>query len=221
MKSNFFLQLIIFAFLLFSPVEVRAEKMTSAEAESWAQDKGEKLLQAFSERDIVKRYRQLDKMLLNYVDLEYVARFVVGKYWRQMSAEQREAYLPLFRRYALSIYKNFPLNFDSEKIRYQILRARVEREYADVSAKVQLKSDDIPNELQDILVEFRLHKQQGQIRIIDLKLGESSLILSYRGRFYQMLTQNDGDIDWFLEDLATITGSTELQNRQKLEAGVN
>lgn len=221
MKSNFFLQLIIFAFLLFSPVEVRAEKMTPSEAESWTQDKGEKLLQAFSESDIAKRNLQLDEMLLNYVDLDYIARFVMGKYWRQMTPEQKGVYLPLFQRYALSVYKSFPLNFDSEKIHYQILRARVERDYTDVSAKVQLDSKDIPDELQDILVEFRLHKQQGQIRIIDLKLGESSLILSYRGRFYQMLAQNDGDIDWFLEDLETVTGSTELQNRQKLEAGAN
>ncbi len=217
MKSNFFLQLIIFTFLLIVPMNVRAANLAAAEAESWTRDKGEKLLQAFSETDISKRYAQLDEMLLNYVDLEYIARFVVGKYWRQMSEEQKQKYLPLFERYALGVYKSFPLNFDSKKIHYRILRARVEREYTDVSAKVQLDSKDIPDELQDILVEFRLHKQQGQIRIIDLKLGESSLILSYRGRFYQMLTQNDGDIDWFLEDLETITVSTERQNHQKLE----
>lgn len=217
MKSNFFLQLIIFTFLLFSPIEAKADNLTAAEAENWAQDKGEKLLKAFSETNIKRRYELLDEMLLNYVDLEYISQFVVGKYWRQMSPEQKEIYKPLFKRYALSIYKSFPLNFNSDKIHYQILRARVEPNYANVGAKVTLDSADVPEGMQDILVDFRLNKKQGQICIVDLKLGESSLILSYRGRFYQMLAQNDGDIDWFLEDLETITSSTERQNLQKLE----
>ena len=221
MKSNFFLQLIIFTFLLFSPLEVKAESLTAREAETWAQDKGEKLLKAFSETDIGKRYELLDDMLLNYVDLDYISQFVIGKYWRQMTPEQKNVYQPLFKRYALSVYKSFPLNFNSEKIHYQILRARIEPNYANVSAKVQLDAADVPEGMQDILVEFRLNKKQGKIRIVDLKLGESSLILSYRGRFYQMLAQNDGDIDWFLEDLETVTSSTERQNRQKLQEAEN
>lgn len=46
------------------------------------------------------------------MDLDYISRFVVGKYWRQMSAEQQKKYQELFTRYALNVYKGFPLSFD-------------------------------------------------------------------------------------------------------------
>ena len=56
-----------------------------------------------------------------------------------------------------------------------------------------------------------------KLKIIDLKLAESSLILSYRGRFYEMLRSVDDEIEWFLEDLEMITASAEAQNQMKLE----
>ncbi len=55
------------------------------------------------------------------------------------------------------------------------------------------------------------------MRIIDLKIGESSLILSYRGRFYEMIAQDDEDLGWFMEDLQMITESTEKQNQLKVD----
>ena len=66
------------------------------------------------------------------------------------------------------------------------------------------------------LVGFRIHKVGGKLKIIDLKLAESSLILSYRGRFYEMLRRNDDEIEWFLEDLELITSSAEQQNQMTL-----
>ena len=49
----------------------------------------------------------------------------------------------------------------------------------------------------------------------DLKVDESSLLLSFRERFYKMIHQdNDDEISWFLEDLATITADAEAENKE-------
>ena len=70
--------------------------------------------------------------------------------------------------------------------------------------------------LSDIYVNFILKKDNDGIKIIDLKLGESSLILSYRSRFYEMIAQNDDDIDWFLTDLGDITEAAERTIQENL-----
>ena len=54
---------------------------------------------------------------------------------------------------------------------------------------------------QIIMVSFRIRENNGNWQIIDLKFAESSLLLSYRNRFYEMINNVDGEIDWFLEDL--------------------
>ena len=120
MKSNSFLRLIIFSLCLFSALPARAEAITETEAKVWTQDKGQRLLNAFAETDLKKRYAELDTMFLNFVDLDYISKFVLGKYWRRLNEKEKTDYQQLFKRYALSVYKSFPLEFDTSQIEYTI-----------------------------------------------------------------------------------------------------
>lgn len=216
MKSNCFLRLIIFFVLLTLALPAAAEPLSEAEARAFGETKGRELLNTFAEKDPAVKYKKLDELFLNYVDLDYISRFVVGKYWRQMTPEQRERYIPLFKRYSLSLYKNFPLSFDF-KINFKITGVKLDRDYADVTADISLDGRQQPGQpAEKFLVGFRIHKVGGKLKIIDLKLAESSLILSYRGRFYEMLRRNDDEIEWFLEDLELITSSAEQQNQMTL-----
>ena len=220
MKSKIFLRLITLSLSLILSLNANAAAISSNEAKVWAESKGKELLDTFGQTDLEKRYSALDKMFLEDIDLDYISKFVVGKYWRQMSAEQQQRYQQIFQRYALSVYKSFPLDFDTSKITFDILSVRIEPNYANVRANIHFNQEDQTSQnqtLQNIIVEFRLNKTNDKLRIVDLKLGESSLILSYRSRFYEMIAQSDNDMEWFLEDLETITQSTETQNRQKLE----
>lgn len=217
MKSKIFLQLIIFCFACFVGLASAAEKINPKEAEAWANQKGRALLDAFSLQDLKSKYAKLDEMFLNDVDLDYIGKFVVGKYWRQMSKEQQERYIPLFKRYSLSLYKSFPLSFSLD-IDFKVTNVKLEKDYADITTQIILDEPELAAQNQDkILVVFRVHKVKDKLKIIDLKLAESSLILSYRGRFYEMLRSVDDEIEWFLEDLEMITASAEAQNQMKLE----
>ena len=51
----------------------------------------------------------------------------------------------------------------------------------------------------------------------DLKIAESSLLVTYRERFNKMIHQdNDDEIDWFLDDLMALTEDKERENELKL-----
>ena len=217
MKSKIFLQLIIFCFMSFADVALCAEKISRQEAESWTYQKGKDLLDTFALQEISVKYAKLDEMFLNDIDLDYIGKFVVGKYWRQMSKEQQARYIPLFKRYSLSLYKGFPLNFDFD-IDFKVTNVKTEKNYTDINTLITLDGEPQNTQNQNsFLVSFRVHKVDGKLKIIDLKLAESSLILSYRGRFYEMIRELDDEMEWFLEDLETITVSAEQQNQMKLE----
>ena len=80
MKSNLFLRVIIVLFCSFFASTVCAQKDVEDLACKWVEDKGRELVATFGESDIAKKYAQLDDMLVNYIDLDYVAKFVIGKY---------------------------------------------------------------------------------------------------------------------------------------------
>lgn len=205
MKSNFFLQVIIVCLLLTCGSVCRAG-FDKAQALEFASTKGAELLTAFQEPDLNKRYQRLDELFLAYVDTDYISRFVVGKYWRQMTPVQKKRYQELFVRYGLAYYKTLPLDY-VQKVSYEIKGAEPDGAFMTVSAVVHVSMRENP---QDVALVFRLHETQGgQIKAVDVKVAESSLLLAYRSKFYEMMAQEDGEIDWFLEDLEDLTSSFE------------
>ncbi len=204
MKSNKILQVIIGLMLIFGTGSVRAQELSEAEALQFASTKGEELLMSFQEPDLAKRYQKLDELFLNYIDVDYVSRFVVGKYWRQMTDEQRVRYRKIFVKYGLSYYKTLPLDY-AKKLTYQIKGAEKDGQFVNVSTIVQVDLGE--QEKQNVVLIFRLHKTGNIIKAVDVKVAESSLLLAYRSKFYEMIAQSDNEIEWFLEDLGDLAES--------------
>lgn len=216
MKRNHFLQLIILCFAILISAPLRAAPIDDKTAAGWVREKGGILLNTFNEKDLAAKYRQLDTLFLEYVDLDYVGKFVLGKYWKTLDETQQKRYMPLFKRYALSLYKGFPLNFDN-RLSFKVNSVDGRENYTDVWTTITLAPKEKGDVETTVTVAFRLQQKEKEIKIIDITLGESSLILSYRSRFYQMMQEADSDPEWFLEDLETITKSNEKNNQLQLE----
>ena len=216
MKRNHFLQLITVCFFWLMFSVAHAAPIDKVVAENWVRDKGNLLLNTFNEKDLAAKYQKLDSLFIKYVDLNYVGKFVLGKYWKLLNEKQQKEYLTLFHRYALSLYKGFPLSFDN-RLSFKVGKVDSRENYTDVWTSINLAPAQKDGVDTTISVAFRLHKENDEIKIIDITLGESSLILSYRSRFYQMMEDADSDPSWFLEDLQTVTKSNEKNNQQQLQ----
>ena len=68
----------------------------------------------------------------------------------------------------------------------------------------------------DVTSVYFTKKGTSDVKIVDVKVAESSLLLSYRSKFYEMIAQADNEIDWFLEDLTDITFTMEENLKQKV-----
>lgn len=71
----------LFAQNLFAAPETA--QISAKEASDWATKKGSEILNIISEPLSSDKYQRLDNIMLNDVDLPYIARFVVGKYWKK------------------------------------------------------------------------------------------------------------------------------------------
>lgn len=219
MKIKSFLQLIILFF--FALGIYAAAALTPPQAEQWAQKKGQEILQILSDKNNTDKYEQLDQILNEDIDLDFAARFVLGKYWRQMTDAQKEQYVPLFKRYVAALYKSVPLNIDSDDIHFTIDKTVETPKGIEVWCTIQIKkieqAVDQPSK-GGIKVLFTLVENNNHIQVRDLKIEESSLLISYRDRFYKMIHQDsDDELEWFLEDFEALVQDTEQKNEEKLE----
>ena len=142
MKIKYFLQLIIlFLSLFFSPL-AKSGNLNAVEAEKWALEKGKEILQILADKNLERKYVELDKILYNDVDLDYAARFVVGRYWRKMNDEQKKKYVPLFKRYTAALYKSFPLDVKEGSVGFQIEKIIPDDAFFDVVCSIKLNNSE-------------------------------------------------------------------------------
>jgi len=214
MKLKCFLQLIILFLLSFACSNIcRAESIQVQEAQNWAESKGQEILGILTAEADEDKFIKLDEIIDNDVDLDYAARYVVGKYWRLMTDEQKKTYLPLFRRYTKGLYKSYSVDLKKGDVDFSVDKALPTKVGADVFCTVKINAveqkvdDDSKGGVKAI---FSLAKVDGRIKVRDLKIEESSLLRAYRERFYKMIHEdNEDEIDWFLESLEEIVQDNE------------
>lgn len=192
--------------------------INSTDARAWANSKGQELLMTLSETNPIVKYSKLDKMMEEYVNLDYISQFVIGKYGKLMSQEQKERYRQLFHRYALSIYKKFNLNISPENINFSIEDVAEHPRFTTVLCSIDagdifenVKIDKIP-------VKFKLIRGlNNAIQAVDVEISDVSMVIEYRKRFYQMIKDEDEDINWFLDKFADKVIANEKAFQHKAE----
>ena len=113
-KMNKLFNILLLVLLLFSGItNAQNVSITRQDARIWANDKGQELINILGMSNIVEKHAKLDKMMLEDVNLDYISKFVIGKYFRKMNKEQKRRYSSLFTRYVLSLYKQINLKFNT------------------------------------------------------------------------------------------------------------
>lgn len=192
----------VFAFLLLSSQTVFADTIAvpSAEARQWANTKGNELIEALSETNVAEKFAKLDKMMTEDVNLDYIGKFVIGKYAKQMTPEQKQKYLNLFQRYVLSLYKKTNFNFDAHAINFTIDSVSEFPKYTNVTCSVDPGNLNKDIKIERIPIKFKLIRgNNNNIQAVDLEISNVSMVIEYRKRFYQMVLNEHENIDWFLD----------------------
>ena len=204
-RENMMLKIIKFIFvnmLLFISAAYAANEVAvpSNEARIWANTKGNELLQTLSLTDVQRKFANLDKMMTEDVNLDYVGKFVIGKYARLMTIEQKQKYHNLFRRYVLSLYKKSNFNFNSEAINFSIESVAEFNKYTNVLCLVDTSKLVNGVKIEKIPVKFKLIRNENNaIQAVDVEISNVSMVIEYRKRFYQMIINEKGDMVAFLE----------------------
>lgn len=189
-------------FLLCKPALAQSVAVVSTEARQWANSKGHQLIETLGMHDVSVKYAKLDKMMLEDVNLDYVSKFVIGKYARLMSDEQKIRYHDLFKRYVLSLYKQASFDFDASAVDFSIDSITEYPKFTNVSCTVTPPPLSKDVAIQKIPVKFKLIRgAKNQIQAVDLEISDVSMVIEYRKRFYQMIIAEQENMDWFLDKL--------------------
>lgn len=120
----------------------------------------------------------------NSVDIDWIARFVVGRAWGGASPQERERYAALYRKYLTETYvANFAENPD-KRIRDIKVFGVNDNNREDFTVRTEMMLADMEN----LRVNYLVNTNGGHYRVRDIAIENVSLITTHRSEFAEIAT---------------------------------
>ncbi|MDI3467065.1 MAG: Phospholipid ABC transporter shuttle protein MlaC [Nitrospira sp.] len=125
-----------------------------------------------------ERRHLLENVVAARFDYTEMSRRALGAPWNQLTDQQKQEFVDLFRTLLTNSYADKIETYSGEGVQY--LNERTEKEYAEVRTKVLSGKTEIP-------LDYRLINKTDDWRVYDVVVDGVSLVNNYRGQFTKIL----------------------------------
>jgi phospholipid transport system substrate-binding protein len=139
-------------------------------------------------------HRLVDELFLPNVDFDRVASLVLGPFWRDASAQQREGFRREFKAMLIHTYASALNKLSEWEIRYPPMHLKPGQR--DLVVPTEILRDGAP----PVEVSYRMAFDGARWRAYDVSVEGVSLLTNYRSTFVRMARQKG--LDGLIQDLA-------------------
>ena len=136
-----------------------------------------------------EKENQFGELFDKNFDVPSISRFVLGKYWKQASLDQKKNFIKSFRNYIVKTYSSRFNEYSGEKL--TLLNFENESNPKIFIVHTGLERGDAPM----IMVDWRIGKKKDSYVILDIIIEGISLAVTQRSEFVSVIDQNEGNID--------------------------
>ena len=134
------------------------------------------------------RERQFHALVDEYFDFPAIAKFVLGRYWKTASEDERRQFTAAFEDHMVRAYVARFGDYRGEK--FKVMPARPEGDSGTiVPAEIQR-----PGGQPSMVLEWRVEGAAAGLRIRDVSVSGVSMALTYRDEFASVVQRNDGHV---------------------------
>jgi phospholipid transport system substrate-binding protein len=150
---------------------------------------------AVLQKDPRQIYGLVNAIVLPHFDFTVMSRWVLGKYWREATADQRSRFIEEFRTLLVRTYSQALLEYSNETIEFLPMP-----QLAPNATDVTVRSEFHPKTGAPIPVNYSLHLIKDAWKIYDVTVDGVSLVTNYRSTFAEQI-RTDG-IESMINNLA-------------------
>ena len=179
-------------FFLFSPKQQQFNNILAAnDPGSYVMEITETAINTLTNKSVNQSTKevQFGKLFDKNFDIPSISRFVLGKYWKQASLDQKKNFMKAFRNYIVKNYSSRFNEYSGEKLK--LIDFENESNPKIFLVHTILERQDAPV----IKVDWRIGKKKDRFVILDIIIEGISLAITQRSEFVSVIDQNEGNID--------------------------
>lgn len=155
-------------------------------------------------------YSIVEENITPYVDVNGIARGVMGQYYRQANDQQRAQFAKVFKDSLVRTYANGLASYNNQKITFKPFKAGTDPKKAQVDLEVTGSSGTI------YPVTFQMAQDgSGQWKARNLILNGINLGLTFRNQFASAVESNKGSLDQAIANWTPDTKALEAAKDNK------
>ena len=189
--------------LILTLFSVPGQTWASMPAAELVRETSERMLTALkNEHDALKAnpaklYALTEEIILPHFDFERISSWVLGKYWREATPEQKSRFTQEFRNLLVRTYATAMLEYSGQEIKYLPFKADTGANTVTVRTAVVQPGGPA------IQINYSLFVKEGEWKVYDVVVENTSLVANYRSSFANEIRQSGLDV--LIEKLASRT----------------
>lgn len=189
-KGSFMKRAVFTLFSFLTWVHIAHAETNCDAAKTFMNDMGENVISLLTNQSISDKERadQFRTILENQFNLKAIGKFVLGRYWKQASDEEKQTFLNLFKETTVATYANRFKDYTSEK--FEIRGCHVEPDGGVIVSSQIMR----PNG-QTIPINWKIFEKKGEMRVYDVILEGISMGITQRSEFSSVIQKGGGSLE--------------------------
>ena len=142
-----------------------------------------------------ERNARFEKLFNSALDLKFIGRFVLGRYWKTASNEQRDRFIDVYRKLNVQTWSK---RFDEFKGKEFIFKGTTP---SSSSNQIFVNSIVPMDQGQPANVVWRVKQQGDKFKIVDIIIENVSLAITARNEYSAFIKKSPKGIDGLIADL--------------------
>jgi phospholipid transport system substrate-binding protein len=130
------------------------------------------------QRDPTRLHALVDEIATPHFDVDFFARYVLGRTWRGTSPEQRRRFTQVFRRFVVDSYASALLQYSDQTVKVYPAPAPAKGARM-VAVRTEVTRPSGP----PLSIDYRLCRRRGEWKVCDVVIEHVSMIINYRASF--------------------------------------
>jgi phospholipid transport system substrate-binding protein len=189
---------------------VRADDAAATQPAASPHDLIEKLsnrvLALLADKQMAKKdkRRRIQELAYANIDFQTLGQLTLGQYWRPLSADQRKDFIKEFRTHLANTYRSMIDNYKDETVKMAGARDESRGDFTVFTKVVN------PHSAETFDVNYRVRKQNGEWRIIDISIEGVDLAVNFREQFKEIV--GNGGFEHLMQVLRDKNAAAEKED---------
>jgi phospholipid transport system substrate-binding protein len=148
-----------------------------------------------SDVSAAEKQERFTKLFNEDLDLDFIGKFVLGRYWRTATAKQRSEFIDVYRKLNIQTWSARFDEFKGKHFEFNGVENSKSQDQVFVNTKVPME------EGAPAIVKWRVKETDGQMKVVDIIIENVSLAQTSRSEYTSYIKNSPQGVDGLIADL--------------------